>query len=153
VYRPFEFVIPGTTDAADEMVRHLRHRQPLRQSERQWLDIEVTGWPAGRAFDLKEFAVPCEVADRHWLDPERLKLATAVGPVPIALQLDKLGQTSEQSGDCLTDSRQGSAQIARAGESGAAACSEDKLCRRLRSIREAGMIGSLLFERWRNTEP
>jgi hypothetical protein len=38
VYRPFEFVIPGTTDAAHEMVRHIRHRQPLRQSERQWLD-------------------------------------------------------------------------------------------------------------------
>jgi hypothetical protein len=29
VYRPFEVVIPGTTDAADEMVRHIRHRQPL----------------------------------------------------------------------------------------------------------------------------
>jgi tryptophan 2,3-dioxygenase len=29
-------------------------------------------------------SVPCEVADRHWLDPERLKLATAAGPVPIA---------------------------------------------------------------------
>jgi hypothetical protein len=39
---------------------------------------------------------------RHWLDPERLKLATAAGPVPIALQLDKLGQTSEQSSDCLS---------------------------------------------------
>src|SRR5262245_46083800 len=49
VYRPFEFVIPGTTDAADEMVRHLRHCQPLRQSERQWLDIGVTGWPAGQS--------------------------------------------------------------------------------------------------------
>ena len=30
VYRPFEFVIPGTTDAADEMVRHIRHGQPLQ---------------------------------------------------------------------------------------------------------------------------
>jgi hypothetical protein len=62
-------------------------RQPHRQSKRQWLDIEVTGWPAGRAFDLEEFAVPCEVADRHWLAPERLKLATASGSVPIALEL------------------------------------------------------------------
>jgi hypothetical protein len=101
-YRPLEFVIPGTTDAADEMARHIRHRQPLRQSERLWLNVDVTGWPAGRAFDLEEFAVPCEITDRHWLDPERLGLATAAGPVPIALQLDKLGQTSEQSGDCLS---------------------------------------------------
>jgi hypothetical protein len=66
VYRPFEFVIPGTTDAADEMVGHIWHRQPLRQSERQWLDIEVTGWPAGRAFDLEEFAVTCEIAESYW---------------------------------------------------------------------------------------
>jgi hypothetical protein len=102
VYRPFEFVIPGTTDAADEMVRHIGNRQPLRQSKRQWLDIEVTRCPAGRAFDLEEFAVPCKIADCHWLDPERLGLATAAGPVPIALELDELGQTSEQSGDCLS---------------------------------------------------
>ena len=32
-YRPFERVIPGTADAADEMVRRIRHRQPFRQSE------------------------------------------------------------------------------------------------------------------------
>src|SRR5262245_4563027 len=63
VYRPRHLIIPGTTDAADEMVRHLRHRQPLRQSERQWLDIEMTGWPAGRALDLKEFPIPGEVTD------------------------------------------------------------------------------------------
>ena len=35
------------------MVGHILHRQPLRQSKRQWLDIEVTRWPAGRAFDLE----------------------------------------------------------------------------------------------------
>ena len=87
VYRPLELVIPGTTDAADEMVGHIRHGQPLRQSERQWLDIEVPGWPAGRAFDLKEFAVPDEVADRHRLAPERLGLAPAASSVPIALEL------------------------------------------------------------------
>jgi len=66
VYRSFEFVIPGATDAADEMVRHIRHRQPLRQSERQWLDIEVAEWPAGRAFDLEEFAVPGKIAESYW---------------------------------------------------------------------------------------
>ena len=52
--------VPGATDAADEMVRHIRHRQPLRQSERQWLDIEVPGWSTGGAFDLKEFR-PCSL--------------------------------------------------------------------------------------------
>ena len=100
VYRPFEFVIPGTTDAADEMVRHIRHRQPLRQSERQWLDIEVTGWPAGRAFDLKEFAVPCEIAESYWAT-ERWRSAPALGLVPIPLQLDELGQPDDQPGDFL----------------------------------------------------
>jgi hypothetical protein len=43
----------GAADAADEMVGHFRHRQTLVQSKRQWLDIEVTGGPAGRAFDLE----------------------------------------------------------------------------------------------------
>jgi hypothetical protein len=33
---------------------------------------------------------------------ERLRLAPAACPVPIALKLDQLGQTSEQSGDCLS---------------------------------------------------
>jgi hypothetical protein len=65
VYRSFEIAIPGTTDAADEMVRHIRHRNALGQSERQWLDIEVTKWPAGRAFDLKEFAA-CEITESYW---------------------------------------------------------------------------------------
>ena len=99
MYRPFEFVIPGTTDAADEMVRHIRHRQPLRQSERQWLDIEVTGWPAGRAFDLKEFAVPGEIAESYgaiwWW-----RSAPALGLVP-SLQLDEIGQPDDQPGDFL----------------------------------------------------
>jgi hypothetical protein len=65
MYKPFEFVIPGTAEAADEMVGHIRHRQPVRQSERQWLDIEVAGWPAGRAFDLEEFAVPGKIAESY----------------------------------------------------------------------------------------
>jgi hypothetical protein len=46
VYRPFEFVIPGTTDTADEMVRHIRHRQPLRQSKRQSPE-QVGSWNRG----------------------------------------------------------------------------------------------------------
>jgi hypothetical protein len=81
VYRPFEFVIPGTTDAADEMVGHLRHRQPLRQPERQWLDIEVTGWPAGRAFDLKEFPITREIAESH---RARWWWRSATAPIPLA---------------------------------------------------------------------
>ena len=65
VYRPFEFVIPGTTDAADEMVRHFRHRNALRQSKRQWLDIEMAGWPGRPAFDLKEFPIVGEIAESY----------------------------------------------------------------------------------------
>jgi hypothetical protein len=64
VYRPFEVVIPGTTDAADEMVRHIRHRQPLRQSERQRFDMEVPGWPA--ALDFKEFPIAGEIGESYW---------------------------------------------------------------------------------------
>jgi hypothetical protein len=59
----------------------------------------VTRRPAGRAFELEEFAVPCEIADCHWLDPERLGLATAAGPVPIALELDELRQPDDQPGE------------------------------------------------------
>jgi hypothetical protein len=47
VDRPLDLVIPGTTDAPDEMVRHFRHWHALGQFERQRLDIEVPGWPAG----------------------------------------------------------------------------------------------------------
>jgi hypothetical protein len=56
-YRPLEFVILGTTDAAHKMVCHFRHRHTLGQSERRWFNIEVTHRPGGRAFDLKECPV------------------------------------------------------------------------------------------------
>jgi hypothetical protein len=60
-YRPLEFVILGTTDAAHKMVCHFRHRHTLGQSERRWFNIEVTHRPVGRAFDLKgvPFLVRC----------------------------------------------------------------------------------------------
>ncbi len=38
-YRPLEFVILGTTDAAHKMVCHFRHRHTLGQSERRWFNI------------------------------------------------------------------------------------------------------------------
>jgi hypothetical protein len=36
----------GATDAADEVVGHLRHRQPLRQVETAGIDVEMTPRPA-----------------------------------------------------------------------------------------------------------
>jgi hypothetical protein len=36
------------------------------RDEIAWLDIEVAGWPAGRAFDLEEFAVPGKIAESYW---------------------------------------------------------------------------------------
>jgi hypothetical protein len=51
--------------------------------------------------DLEQFAALDEVADRHRLGAERLRLATTPGLVPILLQLDKLGQASDQSGEFL----------------------------------------------------
>jgi hypothetical protein len=43
----------GAADAADEMVGHFRHRHAFGQSERQWLDTQMTSWFAGGAFDLE----------------------------------------------------------------------------------------------------
>jgi hypothetical protein len=51
--------------------------------------------------DLKQLAALDEVANRHRLNAEQLGLAAAAGPVPIALELDQLGQPSDQSGDFL----------------------------------------------------
>jgi hypothetical protein len=100
VYRPFEFVIPGATDAADEMVRHIRHRQPLRQPERQWLDIEVPGRLAGRAFDLEQFPILGEIAESHrarwWWRPP-----AALGLVSLPLELDELRQPDDQPSEFL----------------------------------------------------
>jgi hypothetical protein len=83
------------------MVRHLRHWHTLRQSERQWLDIEVTGWPAGRAFDLKQFLIPGEIAEsdgaRWWSKGS----TPALGLVPVPLQLDEFGQPHDQAGEFL----------------------------------------------------
>ena len=80
-----------------------RTPQPLRSKpvtigdlarDGKLLEVECTS-------DLEEFAIPCEVADRHWLAPERLGRATALGLVPIPLQLDQLGQPDDQPGDFL----------------------------------------------------
>jgi hypothetical protein len=46
-----------------------RHPSPMAGKDRDeiaWLDIEVAGWPAGRAFDLEEFAVPGKIAESYW---------------------------------------------------------------------------------------
>jgi hypothetical protein len=52
--------------------------------------------------DLKQLAALDEVANRHRLNAEQLGLAAAASPVPIALELDQLGQPSDQSGDYLS---------------------------------------------------
>jgi len=64
------------------MVRRFGHRQPLGQSERQWLDIEVPRWLSGRAFDLKEFSIPGEIAESYrarwwWRSPAALGLVSS----------------------------------------------------------------------------
>jgi hypothetical protein len=100
VYRPLERIIPGTTDAADEMVRHFRHRHALRQSERQWLDIEVTSWTAGRAFNFEQCPIPGEIADRHRARWSR-RSTPALGLVPVSLQLDEPRQPDDQSSEFL----------------------------------------------------
>jgi hypothetical protein len=48
--------------------------------------------------DLKQFAALDELADRHRLDAERLRLASAAGLVPVQLQFDKLRKVGEQLG-------------------------------------------------------
>jgi hypothetical protein len=89
----------GNTDATDEMVGHLRHRHSLRQVETAGVDIEMARRPAIAAVHLQQLAIPDEVLNRHRLNVERLRLAPAACPVPIALKLDQLGQPSDQSGE------------------------------------------------------
>jgi hypothetical protein len=69
------------------MVGHL-HRQPLWQVEASGGDVEMTRQPARAAMDLQQLAALDEIADRHRLNVERLRLAPAACPVPIALKLD-----------------------------------------------------------------
>jgi hypothetical protein len=42
----------GTTDAADEMVGHFRHRHAFQQVETAGVDIEMARWLASAAMDL-----------------------------------------------------------------------------------------------------
>ena len=66
LYRPFQFVIPGTTDTAFEMVRYIRTGSRFGNPSDSGSNIEVTGWPAGRAFDLEQIPIPCEIAESYW---------------------------------------------------------------------------------------
>jgi hypothetical protein len=56
------------------------------------IDIEMAFGPAVAAVNLEQLPLPDQVADRHWLAPERLGLAPALGLIPLALQLDQLRQ-------------------------------------------------------------
>ena len=49
--------------------------------------------------DLQQLPIPDQVADRYRLNAERLGLAPAAYPVPVALDLDKLGQAGDQLRD------------------------------------------------------
>jgi hypothetical protein len=57
VYRPFDLVIPGATDAADEMIGYLRHRQPLPQIETTGIDVEMAWRPANAAVHLEQLSL------------------------------------------------------------------------------------------------
>src|SRR5262245_33128414 len=94
--------VPGATDAADEVTGPLRYRQPLRKGETAGIDVEMARRSPAAAVDLQEPALANEVADRHRLNAERLRLAAAAGPVLIALKLDQLGQAGDQSSDFLS---------------------------------------------------
>jgi hypothetical protein len=91
----------GATNAADEMVGYLGHRQPLWQVETAGVDIEMTRRPTVAAVHLQQLPISDEVANRHGLEVEGLRLAAALGLVPILLNLDKLGQAGDQASDFL----------------------------------------------------
>src|SRR5262245_45721826 len=96
--RVIGLAVPGTAFRAYQMHGHLRHRHALRQP--QYLGIEIRGAaPVGAALNLQELALAVEVANRHRLEPERLRLAPAPGLVPVLLQLHKLGKPGNQLGD------------------------------------------------------
>src|SRR5262245_37926989 len=75
----------GATDATDKMAGNLRHRQSLRQVETAGVDVEMPRRPAIPAVDLQQLPLPDEVANRHGLEVEGLRLAAAPGLVPILL--------------------------------------------------------------------
>jgi hypothetical protein len=52
--------------------------------------------------ELQQLSIPDQVANRHGLEVEGLRLAAALGLVPILLKLDKLGQAGDQSSDFLS---------------------------------------------------
>ena len=91
----------GAADAADEMIGHFRHRHAFGQSERQWLDTQMTSWFAGGAFDLEEFLIPGEIAESNGARWWSKGSTPALGLVPVPLQLDEFGQPHDQAGEFL----------------------------------------------------
>jgi len=81
------------------MPRHLWHRHALGQSQDLGIEIEVPLRSAVAAMDLQQLALPDQVADRHRLDLDRLRLAAAPRLVAVSLQLDQLGEPRDQLGD------------------------------------------------------
>src|SRR5262245_48867145 len=49
--------------------------------------------------DLEQLAALDEIVDGHRLEPERLRLASALGLVPVCLPLDRLGKPGDQLGN------------------------------------------------------
>jgi hypothetical protein len=73
------------------MSSHLRHWHAPRQPQNLGIEIDVALRPARAAMNFEEPALTDQIADRHRLGPQRLRLA-APGLVPVLLDLDQLGE-------------------------------------------------------------
>jgi hypothetical protein len=87
--------VPRTAFAADKMPGYLGHWHALGQPQDFWIEIQVSLRPAIGAVDLQQLPFTDQVTDGHRLGAERLRLAPALGLLP--LQLDEFGKTCDQS--------------------------------------------------------
>jgi hypothetical protein len=90
--RVMGLAVPGSAFAADEMVRHIRHRHALGQAQDFWIAIQVPLRLAIAAVDLQQFSSTDQVADGHRLEPGRRRLAPP-------FKLHQLGRARDQIRD------------------------------------------------------
>ena len=96
---------------ADQMAGHLRHRHALGQPQDLGIEIEVPLRLAIAAVDLQQLPLPDQVADRHRLEPKRLRLAPA-----LALFRSFSSSTSSGSREISLEIRRASSLVSRLSE-------------------------------------
>src|SRR5690348_14741726 len=70
--RIISLAVLGATDAAHEVIGHLRHWHPLRQVETASIEVEMPSRSTRAAVHLEQLPVSDQVADRERLNAKRL---------------------------------------------------------------------------------